>query len=68
MLSELKKEIIRNIESNIERGELVNGVYERARFTYGKNNFLVEARVLEIEDGKIKESSVIYKNGVKYRG
>lgn len=68
MLSELKKEIIRNIESNIERGELVNGVYERASFTYGKNSFLVEARVPEIEDGKIKESSVIYKNGVKYRG
>ena len=68
MLSELKKEIIRNIESNIERGVLVNGVYERASFTYGKNNFLVEARVPEIEDGKLKESSVIYKNGVKYRG
>ena len=68
MLSELKKGIIRNIESNIERGELVNGVYERASFTYGKNNFLVEARVPEIEDGKVKESSVIYKNGVKYRG
>ncbi len=68
MLSELKKEIIRNIESNIERGALVNGVYERASFTYGKNNFLIEAHVPEIEDGKIKESSVIYKNGVKYRG
>lgn len=68
MLSELKKEIIRNIESNIERGVLVNGVYERASFTYGKNSFLVEAKVLEIKDGKITESSVIYKNGVKYRG
>lgn len=68
MLSELKKEIIRNIESNIERGVLVNGVYERASFTYGKNNFLVEAKVLEAKDGKVTESSVIYKNGVKYRG
>lgn len=68
MLSELKKEIIRNIESSIERGVLVGGVYERASFTYGKNSFLVEARVPEIKDGKIVESSVIYKNGVKYRG
>lgn len=68
MLSELKKEIIRNIESNIERGVLVNGVYERASFTYGKNNFLVEAKVLEAKDGKVTESSVIYKNGVRYRG
>lgn len=65
LLSLKKQEIIKEIEASVSRTAVVNGVYESATFTYGKNTFTVTADVFE--DGN-RVGSAIYKNGELYRG
>lgn len=61
LLSTKKAEIIKEIEKNIIRGSIVDGVYESATFTYGKNTFTVTADVYD--DASNRTGSCITKNG-----
>lgn len=65
MGNSVKKAIMRVIESTIERGALVNGIYTSATFTYGKNTFTV---VADYVVGGVRQGSAIFKNGELYRG
>ena len=64
-LSDVKKEIISDIEKTIARGRIVNGVHECATFTYKDNTFYVKADVT-IRGKRV--GSRIYKNGRPYEG
>lgn len=66
LLSVRKQEIINEIEKSIVRTNIVDGVYESATFTYGKNTFTVTADVYDEEGNRV--GSGIYKNGETYRG
>lgn len=66
LLSARKQEIIKEIEENIVRTDIVNGVYESATFKFGKNEFKVVADICD-KDNK-RTGSAIYKNGELYRG
>ena len=66
LLSEKKANIINEIEKSIVRTDVVDGVYESATFTYGKNEFKVVADVFDEEGNRV--GSCIYKNGETYRG
>lgn len=66
LLSMKKASIIKEIEKSIVRADVVNGVYESATFTYGKNTFKVTADVYDEEGNRV--GSGIYKNGETYRG
>lgn len=66
LLSVKKQRIIENVDSSCVRGSIVNGVYEYAKFSYGKNNFTVVASYKD-EKG-VDVGSLILKNGVKYVG
>lgn len=66
LLSSRKAEIIKEIEKDIRRADIVDGVYASAEFTFGKNEFKVVADVYD-EDGN-RTGSAIYKNGELYRG
>lgn len=65
LISTKKANIIKEIESNISRTDIVNGVYSSATFTYGKNEFKV---VADIYNEGTRVGSAIYKNGELYRG
>ena len=64
-LSAKKAEIVRSIESNIVRGDIVEGFYGWASFKYGNNEFKVIADY-SINNGKTE--SAILKNGRIIRG
>ena len=64
-LSKAKAEIVMEIERNIERGEIVDGVYSSAKFDFGKNSFEVVADYCV--DGN-RVGSAIFKNGELYGG
>lgn len=66
LISSKKASIIKEIESNISRTDIVNGVYDSATFTYGKNKFTVIADAYD-EEGNRTGSSII-KNGKPYVG
>ena len=66
LLSVRKQEIINEVEKNINRGSIVDGCYESATFTYGKNKFKVVSDIYN-KDGN-RTGSAIYKNGELYRG
>ena len=66
LISTKKANIINEIEKSIVRTDIVNGVYESATFTYGKNEFKVVADVYDEEGNRV--GSGIYKNGKTYRG
>ena len=66
LLSVKKQRIIENVDSSCVRGSIVNGVYEYAKFSYGKNNFTVVASYKD-EKG-VESGSLILKNGIKYVG
>lgn len=66
LISTKKANIIKEIEKSIVRADIVNGVYESATFTYGKNEFKAVADVYD-EEGN-RTGSAIYKNGELYRG
>ena len=66
LLSAKKSIIIKEVEKSIVRANIVDGVYESATFTYGKNTFKVTADVYD-EEGN-RTGSAIYKNGELYRG
>ena len=65
LLSVRKQEIISEIEKSIVRADIVDGMYESATFTYGKNEFKVVADVFK--NGN-RVGSAIYKNGKLYMG
>ena len=66
LLSVKKQRIIENVDSSCVRGSIVNGVYEYAKFSYGKNNFTVVAS--HKDEKGVDSGSLILKNGVKYVG
>ena len=66
LISSKKASIIKEVEANISRVSIVNGVYSSATFTYGKNTFKVTADVYD-EEGNRTGSSII-KNGKPYVG
>lgn len=61
LIKENKERIINEIESNITRTDIVDGVYGSASFTYGSNNFTVVADVFD--DAGNRSGSCIMKNG-----
>ena len=61
LISEKKANIIKGIEETVKRGDIVNGVYDSATFTYGKNEFTIKADVYD-EQGN-RTGSCITKNG-----
>ena len=72
MLSVKKQEIIRKIEANIERGEIVNGTYSWAKITSGKQTLKIYADRSSVDGGKgsviLKYDNKKNKHGVEYRG
>ena len=72
MLSVKKQEIIRKIEANIERGEIVNGTYSWAKITSGKQTLKIYADRKAYDGGKgsviLKYDNKKNKHGVEYRG
>lgn len=66
LLSLKKSNIIKEVEKSIVRADIVDGVYESATFTYGKNKFTVIADAYDEEGNRV--GSAIYKNGELYRG
>lgn len=66
LISTKKSNIINKIEKSIVRADIVNGVYESATFTYGKNEFKVVSDLYNKEGNRV--GSAIYKNGKPYRG
>ena len=66
LLSTKKAEIMKKIEKDIVRADIVDGVYESATFKFGKNEFKVVADVYD--DAGNRTGSAVYKNGKLYRG
>ena len=66
LLSIRKKEIIEEIEKDINRGSIVDGYYSSATFKFGKNEFKIVADVFD--NAGTRTGSAIYKNGELYRG
>ena len=66
LLSVRKQEIIKEIERDINRGSIVDGVYKNATFTYNKSTFTITSDVYD--NAGNRTGSCITKNGKPYSG